>query len=345
MEAATRKVPRHDGSAESRTRAARHQDTLGAARPQTGGVEESLPPLPQRGERFTEDQMRERFGVSKGGGIRESSTSSDIILVRNVRGDYDGVEEGGRIIYDSRYYKGRPDQMILDNLKLARSRESGSRVLYFVKECGSLVFSGLVECVARRYKDTPTRPGALAFELERIDPAGAAAGRQGARGGAPSSREPSVPDLDMIMAVESQISDRGSIAGRPELLAALPMCIDSANLDRILEYLERSAKISTDGGAIRWAFGDAGLQGSKTSKKDGSPQATSATAEGTVHILSREERRSADLDNDLPYSEEIERMIADCEAGRPIGETYTAEEYMRHLEHEFGIGTVDHAGK
>lgn len=294
--------------------------------------------------------MRERFGVPKGGGIRTSSTSSDIILVRNVHSDYDDAEEDGRIIYYGKYYKGRSDQMILGNLKLARSRESGSRVLYFVKDGGSLVFSGLVECVARRYKDTPTRPGALAFELERIGGAGAGAGagRQGAlgslRNGAPSPREHSAPDLDMIMAVECQISDRGSIAGRPELMAALPADIDPVKLDRILEYLERSAKISTDGVAIRWVFGGVGIQGSNTNRKDGHPSATAAVAEEPVHILSREERRSADLDNDLPYSEEIEQMIADCEAGRPIGKTYTAEEYMRHLE-ELGIGTVDHTGK
>ena len=57
--------------------------------------------------------MHERFGVPKGGGIRTSSTSSDIILVRNVHSDYDDAEEGGRIIYYGRYYKGRSDQMIL----------------------------------------------------------------------------------------------------------------------------------------------------------------------------------------------------------------------------------------
>lgn len=280
--------------------------------------------------------MCERFGIPKGGDMRESATSSDIILVRSVH-DYGDAEEDGRIIYDGKYYKGRPDQMILDNLKLARSRESGNRVLYFVKDGRSLVFSGLVECVARRYKDTPTRPGALAFELGRIDPAGAAAGRQGARGGAPSSREPSVPGLDMIMAVERQISDHGSFAGRSELLAALPTDIDPARLGRILGYLERSAKISTDGGAIRWTFNGVGLhKDSNDAKKDnGLLDATPATEE-PVHILSMAERLSPDLDNDLPYSPEIEQAIADCKAGRPIGKTYTIKEYLRHLDQEFG---------
>lgn len=58
-------------------------------------------------------------------------------------------------------------------------------------------------------------------------------------------------------------------------------------------------------------------------------------------ILSMADRLSADLDNDRPYNAEIERRIADCEAGRPIGKTYTADEYLRHLEREHGIGALE----
>ena len=58
-------------------------------------------------------------------------------------------------------------------------------------------------------------------------------------------------------------------------------------------------------------------------------------------ILSAAERLSADLDNDRPYNAEIERRIADCEAGRPIGKTYTADEYLRHLEREHDIGALE----
>lgn len=70
---------------------------------------------------------------------------------------------------------------------------------------------------------------------------------------------------------------------------------------------------------------------------DGTTAAPPAAAppEGAVHILSMAERLSADLDNDLPYSAEIERLTAECEAGRSIGKTYTAEEYLRYLDHEF----------
>ena len=66
-----------------------------------------------------------------------------------------------------------------------------------------------------------------------------------------------------------------------------------------------------------------------------------AADEGPVHILSLEERLSPDLDNDLPYNEEIQQTLADCEAGRPIGKTYTADEYLEYLKREFGIGAAE----
>ena len=73
--------------------------------------------------------------------------------------------------------------------------------------------------------------------------------------------------------------------------------------------------------------------------------ATTAAGEEHVHILSAEERRSPDLDNDLPYNADIERMIADCGAGRPIGKTYTTEEYLKHLKQEYGIGAAENPGE
>ena len=343
MEAVARQISKHDGrGAGGGTEAARHLDTRGAARAQLGSAAESLLPLPQRGERFTEDQMRERFGVPKGGGIRESLTSPDIVLVRNVRSDYDDVEEGGRVLYDGQYYVGKPNQMILGNLELSRSRESGRRVLYFVKEDGILAFDGLVECAASRPKDAPARPGALVFELERIDAAGTAAvRRQGARGSPPGSGAHSAPDLDMIMAVEHQISSHGSLADRSELLAALPMGIDSAGLDRILEYLELSAKISVDGGAVTWTFGGGPCGHPSAGGGNVEEPFAADAAEESARVLSMAERLSPDLDNDRPYRPEIERRIADCKAGRPIGKTYTAEEYLEHLEREHGIGSLE----
>lgn len=290
--------------------------------------------------------MHETFGVSRGGGIRPSSTSTDIILVRNVHSDYSDAEEGKRIIYDGKYYDG-PNQMISGNLKLAESQKNGNRVLYFVKEDGQLAFNGLVEYVRHYDKNDPARPGAIAHVLEMAD-ADAAGAHERRRAGAgrpgdpPAPRAPSAPDLDMIMEVERIILDRRRFTSRSELLAALHMSIDSAKLDRILEYLERSAKISTGGGSIRWTFGgSAPREGSNTDEGRGGTLATGHVGEEAAGILSRAEQLSADLDNDLPYSAEIERLLADCESGRPIGKTYTAEEYLRLLDQEFGTETKD----
>jgi len=286
--------------------------------------------------------MRETFGVDGGGGIRPSRISTDIIIVRSVNGDSDDVEEGKRIIHDGAYYDGA-DQMIDGNLRLAKSRENGSRVLYFVEGDAHLTFGGIVECVAHHDRGDTSRPGALAFELAPVDAAGAA--RQGARadghGDPPRPRMPSAPDLDMIMEVEREIFDRRRFAHKSELLAALHAGIDSAKLDLILEYLERSEKIATSDGSIRWSFGRAGPpNGPSAGRKDAGTLADVDEGGERIHILSMEERLSADLDNDLPYSKDIEHMIAYCRAGRAIGSTYTAEECLGYLDREFGDGAL-----
>ena len=291
--------------------------------------------------------MDERFGPLTPGGIRTSATSTDIIVVHSVHSGYDGVEFGKRIKCDGTYVPKRSDQMVGENQKLARSPEGGNRVLYFTKEIDRLRFEGLVKCVAHYDKEDPSRPGAVAFELEMADgasrPQGAHAGR---RGIPPGPRGAPAPDLDMIMSVERKISDRRHFAGRRELLAALPAGIDPAGLDRILEYLEGSAKISTDGGSIRWAFSGAGPQeGPCAVENYGAAAAAADTPKEPAYILSTAERLSADLDNDLPYSAETEQVIADCQAGRPIGKTYTAEEYLRHLDQEYGASDMEDAGK
>ena len=291
--------------------------------------------------------MRETFGVDGGGAIRPSRISTDIIIVvRNVDGGCDHAERGRRIVHDGAYYDGT-DQMIDDNLRLAKSRENGSRVLYFVEGDAHLTFGGIVECVAHHDRNDPSRPGALAFELAPVDAAASAAGAalQGARadgrGDPPRPRMPSAPDLDMIMEVEREIFDRRRFAHKSELLAALHAGIDSARLDLILEYLERSEKIATGDGSIRWSFGRAGPpNGPSAGRKDAGTLADGDEGGERIHILSMEERLSADLDNDLPYSKDIEQMIADCRAGRAIGRTHTAEECLVYLDQEFGDGAL-----
>ena len=56
----------------------------------------------------------------------------------------------------------------------------------------------------------------------------------------------------------------------------------------------------------------------------------------SVHTPTMEERPPFDLDNGLPCSGEIERLAADSGAGRPMGKTHAAEEYLRHLDQLLG---------
>ena len=291
--------------------------------------------------------MNERFGPLTSGGIRTSAISTDIIVVRNVHSDYNDVELGKRIKYDGTYVAERSDQMVGGNQKLAKSPEGGNRVLYFTKEIDRLRFEGLVKCVAHYDKEDPSRPGAVVFELEMVDGAGWPQDAHTVRHGIPlGPRGAPAPDLNMIVSVERKISDRRHFAGRHELLAALPAGIDPANLDRILAYLEGSAKISTDGGSIRWTFNGTGPQeGPNAGEDDGAAPAPADPPKEPTYILSMAERLSADLDNDLPYSAETEQVIADCQAGRPIGKTYTAEEYLRHLDQEYGACDMEDTGK
>ena len=291
--------------------------------------------------------MDERFGPLTPGGIRTSATSTDIIVVHSVHSGYDGVELGKRIKCDGTYVPKRSDQTVGENQRLAGSPEGGNRILYFTKEIDGLRFEGLARCVAHYDKEDPSRPGAVVFELEMADSAGRPQGaRAGRRDIPPGSRGTPSPDLDTIMSVERKISDRLHFAGRRELLAALPAGIDQAGLDRILEYLEGSANISTDSDSVRWAFSGAGPQeGPSAAENGGAAAAAADPPKEPAHILSTTERLSADLDNDLPYSAETEQVIADCRAGRPIGKTYTAEEYLRHLDQEYGASDMEDAGK
>ena len=94
--------------------------------------------------------------------------------------------------------------------------------------------------------------------------------------------------------------------------------------------------------SIRWSFNGADpSEHLNKDRKGAEALAATAAAEEPVHILSLEERLSPDLDNDLPYNEEIQQILADCEAGRPIGKTYAAGEYGKHLQQEYGIGPVE----
>lgn len=123
----------HDSSTASGRRDPGRERGVIASAQRTPGA----PPLPREGEIFTEEQMTERFGASPPGGIRQSKTSSDIILVSRVDGptSYHDKDSGEYVYFDGVDCR-RPDQMVSSNKVLSESRENGRRVLYFVKERG-----------------------------------------------------------------------------------------------------------------------------------------------------------------------------------------------------------------
>ena len=161
----------HDGSAAS------GQHDLGRERGTAAGAQRApgvtgAPPLPREGETFTEEQMSERFGVSPPGGIRQSKTSSDIILVSRADGPTSrhDKDSGEYVYFDGVDYE-RPDQAVSSNKVLSESRENGNRVLYFVKERGSLAFHGRVECVGWKRRDDSDPRSAVTFKMRRINDA------------------------------------------------------------------------------------------------------------------------------------------------------------------------------
>lgn len=161
----------HDGSAASGQHDLGRERGTAADAQRAPGVT-SAPPLPREGETFTEEQMSERFGVSPPSGIRQSKTSSDIILVRRVDGptSYHDEDSGEYVYFDGVDYR-RPDQMVSSNKVLSESRENGNRVLYFVKERGSLAFHGRVKCVGWERRDDSDPRSTVTFKMRRVNDA------------------------------------------------------------------------------------------------------------------------------------------------------------------------------
>ena len=73
--------------------------------------------------------------------------------------------------------------------------------------------------------------------------------------------------------IERAVSLHHPYENRERLRSVLPGRIDPLSLDRVLEYLERSGKISIDGEAIHWVSGQAG-SGSGGAECEGSDAAT-----------------------------------------------------------------------
>lgn len=201
---------------------------------------------PVPGEKFTEDQICERFGLEKHGGIRVSRTSKTIVLVNRVdaQTQYRNVEYGEHIVFNGRHFPDSDDQMQMENLSLANSSRDGYDVLYFVKEHDHLAFRGRVEYVS----DGPTpangdRPGVgISFKLRLIGD------------GRGASAPPADVGLDSVEMIENALLSARKFDTRLALLGSLPRKVPQESLDRILDYLVRSGKVDVDGESVRWAF-------------------------------------------------------------------------------------------
>ena len=232
-----------DGVARTATGTGARLDVDGAS----AGRREASASLPAPGERLTEDQMCERFGVGKLGGIRISRTSRTIVLVdqADVEAQSKNAGRGEYVVFNGWNDSNSSDQAACsEDLILANSGKEGYEVLYFVRDRGMLAFAGRVECISSMpVPGNDERPGlGASFKLRLA-------------GGARNAHSmPVDASLDSIEMVESALSSARRFDTRRALLESLPRRVSSRSLDRMLDYLVRSGKVDVEGGSVRWIF-------------------------------------------------------------------------------------------
>lgn len=245
-------------------------------------------PLPERGAEFTEEQICERFGVKKYGGIRVNQASKIIVVVNRVDGvtQYRNVEHGKHLDFSGHDvdYQGR---MQSDDVALANSLKEGYAVLYFVKKHGRLLFEGRVECTSHRPPSGASPGQKVSFRLRRI---------KDVRGTPTPYSDASLANIEMVE--ESLLSAR-KFETRRDLIESLPKEVSPESLDRILDYLVRSGKVSTDDESIRWIFCD--------------QQSTMKDVEDIESYI-----ETFDILADPDSAEQIRRSREDLRAGRVV---------------------------
>ena len=245
-------------------------------------------PLPGRGAEFTEDEVCERFGVKKRGGVRVNHESRIIVLVDGADAAARGRDAGrGEYIEFSGSGMGAQGAMSPDDAALANSRAEGYEVLYFAKKRGRLRFEGLVECTshaptggARRGQKTSFRLGPIGDELGAwTPPRDSGRGRTGKAEGVPSPAR--------------------RLEARRGPARLFPRKVTPESLGRILGCLVRSGKARADDEAIQRPF--AGLQ------------AGAKDAEGLESYI-----ETLDILADPDLVEKIRESEADLRAGRVV---------------------------
>ena len=199
-------------------------------------------PLPGRGAEFTEDEVCERFGVEKRGGVRVNHESRIIVLVDGTDAAARGGNAGRGEHLEFSGGVGAQGAMSPDDTALANSRAEGYDVLYFAKKRGRLRFEGLVECTshappdgARRGQKTSFRLGPIGDELDGwTPPRDSGPGRTGTAEGMPP----------LARKLEAR---RG-----PARL--FPRKVTPESLDKILGSLARSGRARADDETMQRPF-------------------------------------------------------------------------------------------
>lgn len=312
---------------------------------------EPIPGVPKAGERFTAKELASRFGVHEGGSMRVNHARKCIVIVDHRHGNRGKAGNGGvdttlvHVGRDANRQGGREGELIGDNLLLSRSKVEGYTVLYFVKVKQMLEFASRVEYDSHAFRgegDGDARRVVL-FKLRAVDNRAS----DSAPGTTPNqARRRGEPDPDMVARVERIISLHHPYEGKDRLLRVLPSRVSGEDLDRILDYLESSKKISLDGETIRWKSGPDLLNSSGPEKrKDGDREAecapilagtrfetiedgkrpTETTGEYIARILNEDEQGSCTAEDAKEIDEDMRRLAR--------GEYYTHEQVWK----EFGL--------
>lgn len=311
--------------------------------------------VPEPGSKFTDEELRDRFGVPLRGGIRVSRENKCIVIVSLAGGNtpYTNVDEGSMVEYmGQNHYGDRKGDQVMDgnNLALKRSREEGYTVLYFAKEDDVLVFDRIVEYESVRFDYEVGASGRKVFFFNLRSVGTETATRRGVAGGGTRAAAESGealqggPDLGMIEAVECLVSMHRSYESRGRLLRALPERIDAQSLDRVLEYLVHSGKIAIDGEAIRWTFSRGGPHGDGSANSRGHDSAlarksilagtrfeyieegkrpTETVGEYMVRVYNADEPGAYTAEDAIEFDEKMRR--------RARGEYYTREQVKEEL--------------
>ena len=288
--------------------------------------------MPKEGERFTARELASRFGVCGQGDMRVNHAGKCIVIIDQARGNFNGAGGGRtalvRVGRDAGRQGDRGGRLIGDNLLLSRSREEGYTVLYFVKVENLLEFSARVvyDSHAFRNKGGGDTRRVVVFKLRTIDNKASDSapdttpsheGRQGE------------PDPDMIARVERIVSLHHPYEGKDRLLRVLPSRVSSEDLDRILDHLKTSKKISLDGKTIRWESKPAILGSAGAGKREGSDKKA-----GCAPILAGTRFETIE-EGKLPTEttgEYIARIVNDDEPGSCTAEdAREIDEDMRRL--------------